>query len=66
MGMGAGGRVVGTPEFVGNGVKSRATWGPQVWLVSEMGAIWEFPGGPVVRTLGFHCQGCGFNPWSGN
>ena len=27
---------------------------------------WEFPGGPVVRTLRFHCGGPGFNPWSGN
>ena len=26
----------------------------------------EFPGGPVVRTLCYHCQGCRFNPWSGN
>ena len=26
----------------------------------------EFPGGPVVGTLCFHSQGCGFNPWSGN
>ena len=26
----------------------------------------EFPGGPVVRTLRFHCQRHGFNPWSGN
>ena len=26
----------------------------------------EFPGGPVVRALCFHCQGCGFNSWSGN
>ena len=26
----------------------------------------EFPGGPVVRTLGFHCRGCGFNAWMGN
>ena len=23
---------------------------------------WEFPGGPVVRTLSSHCQGPGFNP----
>ena len=22
----------------------------------------DFPGGPVVRTLCFHCWGCGFNP----
>ena len=28
--------------------------------------IREFPDGPVVRTLCFHCQWPGFNPWSGN
>ena len=32
----------------------------QKWFVGD------FPGGPVVRTLHFHCQGPGFNPWSGN
>ena len=33
----------------------------------EVGHIWEFPGGPVVKTLTqFPCQGPGFNPWSGN
>ena len=26
----------------------------------------ELPGGPVVRTLHFHCHGPGFNPWPGN
>ena len=26
----------------------------------------KFPGGPVVKTLHTHCQGPGFNPWSGN
>ena len=26
----------------------------------------EFPGGPVVRTLRFHCGGPGFDPWSKN
>ena len=26
----------------------------------------EFPGSPVARTPHFHCQGCRFNPWSGN
>ena len=25
-----------------------------------------FPGGPVVKTLRFHCRGCGFDLWSGN
>ena len=27
---------------------------------------WEFPAGPVVGTLHLHCQGWGFNSWSGN
>lgn len=27
---------------------------------------WEFPGGPGVRALCFHCQGLSFNPWLGN
>ena len=26
----------------------------------------EFPGGPVVRSLWFHCRGHRFDPWSGN
>ena len=26
----------------------------------------EFPGGPVVRILGFYCPGPGFNHWLGN
>ena len=26
----------------------------------------EFPGGPVVGTLCFHCQESAFNPWLGN
>ena len=25
--------------------------------------IRDFPGGPVVRTLRFHCRGHGFDPW---
>ena len=31
--------------------------------------IWkqrQLPGGPVVRTPGFHCRGCRFDIWSGN
>ena len=27
--------------------------------------IEDFPGGPVVKTPGFHCRGCGFYPWWG-
>ena len=26
---------------------------------------WAFPGGPVVKTLGFHCRGHRFDPSSG-
>ena len=26
----------------------------------------EFPAGPVVKILSFHCQGLVFHPWSGN
>ena len=32
---------------------------------SKTGKTREFPGGPVVRTLSFHCQGRRFSPWSG-
>ena len=27
---------------------------------------WNFPGGPVARTLHSQCQGPEFDPWSGN
>ena len=27
--------------------------------------FWDFPCSPVVRTLCFHCRGCGFNLWLG-
>jgi len=27
--------------------------------------ILDFPGGPVVKTSGFHWRGQGFSPWSG-
>ena len=27
---------------------------------------WDFPGGPVVKTLCSQCRGPGFDPWSGN
>ena len=28
--------------------------------------IWDFPGGPVGKTLCSPCRGPGFDPWSGN
>ena len=33
---------------------------------SQKVSKWEFPGGPVIRTLNFHCQGHRFNTWLGN
>ena len=24
--------------------------------------LWDFTGGPIVKTLRFHCRGCGFIP----
>ena len=47
------------------------------WLVRVRGAVKpapirylklsrDFPGGPVAKTLGFHCRGPRFDPWSGN
>ena len=27
---------------------------------------WNFPGGPVVKTLHFQCRGHRFDPWAGN
>ena len=33
-----------------------------LWKISERGIGWDFPGGPVVKTLYFHCRGHKFNP----
>ena len=36
-------------------------------LLSERRIKGGFPSSPAVRTLPFHCPGCGFNnPWLGN
>ena len=29
-------------------------------------AIWDFPDGPVGKTLSSQCRGPGFDPWPGN
>ena len=47
------------------------------WLIRVRGAVKlapiiylkisrDFHGGPVAKTLGFHCRGPVFDPWSGN
>ncbi len=35
-------------------------------IETRLSVGWDFPGGPVVRTLCFYCRGHGFNPWLGN
>ena len=35
------------------------------WQGGVINVFWEFPGGPVVRTLGFHCYGPGSIPGQG-
>ena len=41
-------------------------------IVAQVGAnvkdfsVGDLPGGPVVKTLSFHCKGHAFDPWSGN
>ena len=48
----------------GSWVPKRQKW--HILYVLILNIYWNFPGGPVVRTLHFHCKGHGFNPWSGN
>ena len=43
---------------------------PGVWRGTKASGAcktggWDFPGGPVVKTLCFHCRGRGFDPWGG-
>ena len=35
------------------------------WLSSKR-IQGDFPGGPVIKTLPFHCRGYGLDPWPGN
>ena len=36
-----------------------------IFFFSKKTALWEFPGGPVVRTQHFHCQCPGLIPGRG-
>ena len=42
-------------EYVGEDLQSQTTW-----------KDWDFPAGPVAKTLYSQCRGSEFNPWSGN
>ena len=47
-------------------------WPKPVTMVLSLGSswfkngMWDFPGGPVAKTLGSQCRGPGFDPWMGS
>ena len=45
--------------------ENRCVRSMEIQIRGQRGSRGEFPGGPGIRTLCSHCQGCGFNPWSG-
>ena len=61
------------PENTGARIQTPVNWSPKLdyTMGKTISALFKrdggggFPGGPVVRTQCFHCQGPGFNPWSG-
>ena len=38
----------------------------QIIVGAKFWGSWDFPGGPVAKTLCSQCRGLGFNPWSEN
>ena len=44
----------------------RDSEGALMVLLSFKVDLWDFPGGPVAKTLPSQYRGPGFNPWSGN
>ena len=57
---------MGTLEFVLSWAEVQVDWRPLMRLMSNIGVVRDFPGGPVIKTLYFHCRGQRFHPWSGN
>ena len=43
--------------------KCRVSW-EGVWERVKKGFPWDFPGGPVAKTLHSQCRGPGFDPWT--
>ena len=44
----------------------KSSLGPPSVLPVKMEHSRNFPGGPVIKTLSFHCRGPRFDPWSRN
>ena len=62
-------RVLYTPSQIRYMTQHQEAW--RLYLIISNSTIkikyaWDFPGGPVVKTLRFHCRGRGFDPWLGN
>ena len=52
-----------------HGIFQNSNVRPNAWILAlaiKQVRCWDFPGGPVVRTLSFQCWGPGFDPWLGN
>ena len=56
---------MGTLEFVLSWAEVQVDWRPLMRLMSEIGVVRDFPGGPVIKTLFFHCRGKGSIPGLG-
>ena len=57
---------MGTLIFVLSWAEVQVDWRPLMRLMSKIGVVGDFPGGPVVKILYFHCREHRFDPWSGN
>ena len=57
---------MGTLIFVLSWAEVQVDWRPLMRLMSKIGVVGDFPGGPVVKILYFHCRGHRFYPWYGN
>ena len=57
-------KYIGWPAITQEGLLALGTVMGMVSVHSKASTS-TFPGGPVVRTLRFHCPGLWFSPWSG-
>ena len=56
------GDIMGTLEFVLSWAEVQVDWRPLMRLMSEIGVVRDFPGGPVIKTPHCQCRELGFHP----